>query len=940
MNPFLKKEIRLLLPSCLIGVALTFVNWFAPSNSNDFVRMFLSALPFLFCPAMVVMLALDSFGVEISSGTFTSLLAQPISREQIWRTKSMLLLAAIVIILVAWWISFFLNASIRFVASVGDVYDVMLGTSMFALVVYSGGLWTVLLLRQVAAAFWFTLIVPAALLTISSFFLQDSSNGIIEVVAIIVLTAYCIAGYFFARWLFLRAQDVAWTGGTVTLPEWKSARRLLTDSGAKRIWRPRAALLVKEFQLHQSQFVLAGALLVLHLGVLAVKKLSHIKQNSALELVVEIFWGLWLVLPMLVGAAAVAEERKLGTLEGQLCLPVKRRTQFAIKFSTVLFLSVLFGVVMPLLLEGTRIFPDLHLAIGFHSVMSQSLFFFWNHSFLLGFLMLTTFAAFIGAISFYASTFARNTLQALGPAVLGILVTGFVLVAAYLPERFVNDPLWRGWLVYFIGVPIVTLTIIRLTFWNYKHVVVGWRMVGWNISVLAAALALVTTVTTAVYHRAWEKLTLFEPPHGTARFTLSNPPTLIEEWNISTVRLPDGKIWTDDYTYNYPVNTSAPNPVAWLLGDIGLMPLAGGHFLDGSNWVSVIHAAGQEQVGIKADGTLWVSENPTRRERSANGGWKMTKAGDLARFGSETNWSSLAWNGLSMLLVKNDGTLWRWGVTNWDYKLHEWPGFRAFTPYRLGTESNWAEVYWAEVFLLGYEPCLRKTDGSVWTPLNNSRWNPLIGYPEQALELEPGFSVERATPLEHGKWRSTTSTWSGLGYRLGVSADGTFRIWADQRLNNQSRSYEWTAVDLQFGKDTNWLAVAGEGGNRNEKIVTLKNDGTLWLWNFNHDDRRGDDAERDEHEMLDVKPVRLGTHSDWIAVAGADGGIISLAADGSFWYWPLGRPSELEHFYDYGNGNNSHFEPLLDMSRKPQLLGNIFGNNHEVAAIREIKGQP
>jgi hypothetical protein len=45
----------------------------------------------------------------------------------------------------------------------------------------------------------------------------------------------------------------------------------------------------------------------------------------------EFWWVLWLGLPFLVGSAAVAEERKLGTLEGQLCLPTTRRTQFAVK---------------------------------------------------------------------------------------------------------------------------------------------------------------------------------------------------------------------------------------------------------------------------------------------------------------------------------------------------------------------------------------------------------------------------------------------------------------------------------------------------------------------------------------------------------------------------------------------------------------------------------
>ena len=927
MNPLVKKEIRLLLPSFAICCALALTNLlFRFNNDGSLATAGWFVLAFVFSGAMTVMMALNSFGAEISSGTFSNLLAQPVSRQKIWETKILLLGAALLTVGIFW-----CACCIVWLKMIGhdlNLLDLFTGVGTFGLVVFSGGLWTVLLLRQVAAAFWFTVLVPGFILVMVMGLFADHSDEFGNGMVASVLGLYSLAGFFFARWLFFRAQDCQWTGGTLVMPEMRGLPAWLSWPTTKGVLHPRTALWRKEIQLHQSQFVLAGALLMLHLGVLAVKKFSHIKHNSALELVVEIFWGLWLVLPMLLGAAAVAEERKLGTLESQLCLPVKRRTQFATKFSVVLLLSVLFGLIMPLLLEGTRILPDIHLQLvkvfvgfrasyGWQWQMSTAQAFLWNCAEIvnrcLPLLTLAGMAAAIGAISFYASTFARNTLQALGPAVLGILVTAFTLVAENLPDRVFNNPLWHGWLVYFIGVPIVMLTLIRLAFWNYKHVVVGWNMIGRNFFALAVSLALVTAATTAIYHRAWEKFTPFEPAHGTARFTLSNPPTLLEQWNTSTVRLPDGRIWTDDYTFNYTFENSAPNSLAWFLGDLGLMPLAGGHFLEESNWVSVTHALQQEQVGLKADGTLWVTESPARRERLANGEWKMTKPGGLVRFGSETNWSSVAWNDLAMLLVKRDGTLWRWGVTNWDYK-RQWPGLRTFTPYRLGIESNWADV-----FLVGYEPCLRKTDGTVWTQMG--RWTPWNGNQKQTFELEPGFSIARAELLEHGKWRSTSSTWSGLSYQLGVSSDGIFRIWADQRLNLRSHSYEWTAADLQFSKDTNWLAVAAS----NEKVVTLKNDGTLWSWNFHHDDWRGVDADRDERQMLDVKPVRLGTHSDWIAVAGTDGGIISLAADGSFWFWPLGRPYDFRFLYDYRNGDGSYFEPLLDMSHKPQFLGNVFG---------------
>ncbi|MGA2871535.1 MAG: hypothetical protein ABSF34_20525, partial [Verrucomicrobiota bacterium] len=64
-------------------------------------------------------------------------------------------------------------------------------------------------------------------------------------------------------------------------------------------------------------------------------------------------------------------------------------------------------------------------------------------------------------------------------------------------------------------------------------------------------------------------------------------------------------------------------------------------------------------------------------------------------------------------------------------------------------------------------------------------------------------------------------------------------------------------------------------------------------------------------------PTRLGIHDDWIAITGADNGIISLAADGSLWFWPD------QTSYKYG------YQPtLLRLSKQPQFLGNVFGGKN------------
>jgi ABC-type transport system involved in multi-copper enzyme maturation permease subunit/alpha-tubulin suppressor-like RCC1 family protein len=917
MNALLKKEIRLLLPSFGICCALALTNFFFRFNSDGSLQnWWWFMLSFVFCGAVAMMLALNSFGAEISSGTFSNLLAQPVSRQKIWDTKISLLAASLFIVGVFW-----SGCGIVRLIALGrqlNLLDLFAGIGSFGLVVFSGGLWTVLLLRQVAAAFWFTLLVPGVIMVIIAGLFADQSGEFVEGITVSALGIYSLAGFFFARWLFFRAQDLQWTGGTIELPEMKGFPRLLAVSGLKRNLRPRMALLVKEFQLHQAQFILAGVLLLLHLVVIAMREYGNYQRNSSTEFIIEIFWGLWLVMPFLVGCAAVAEERKLGTLEGHLCLPVKRRTQFAMKFSVVLLLSVLFGVAMPLLLEGTRILPDIHFKFnpvtaitglqgvyGWQLQMSTAQIVFWNYveeiNVCLPFLLLTGLAAAIGAISFYASTFARNTLQALAPAVLVMILAGFALGIGYLPEEICGYPLWRGWLVYFIGIPIIIFTLARLAFWNYKRVVVGWNGVRRNLFVLVSSLALVVALTTAVYHRAWEKLTPFEPTHGAARLSQSNPTMLKENWGGETsAQLPGGKIWLNHFMPNF----EGPNPIAFILGNFKVASFDNGHFLDGSNWSDVFRTRFQS-VGLKTDGTLWASKFPQLSDLYKNGkpssDWEK-----LSQFGDETNWSSAAPSYDSVLLVKNDGTLWRWGVTNFDFNHKKWPGLQAFTPYQIGTESDWEQV-----FQLNNYVCLRKKNGSVWM-----QWYDDQDKVAEKIEIEPEISFGRVTSLETGDWSSTAEMRYGWEYRVGVRSNGTFRLWSAQQFNKSQKIYEQVATDLQIGSETNWLAVAGWG----EKIVTLKRDGSLWLWDFHYDWRRGWDEGRGKRGIVNTTPVRLGTHSDWIAITDNDGGITSLADDGSLWFWPLERSGFYADFY----GNIDDFEPLLDISHKPQFLGNIF----------------
>ena len=594
MSPLILKEIRLLLPGWAVSLLLALCTGLIPENQQFYSIFLISFIMFLFllCSAMLLITALSSFGGEFSSGTFSLLLAQPVSRSRIWWTKTLLLAAAVLSIWLTWCLSYSVQEPMR-TAGWYSARQVWLPTALFVLAVYSGGLWTVLLFRQVAAAFWFTVLTPAALLMTVLNLLDNHPAIVVNRVLTIVFVVYGLAGFLLARWLFLRAQDAHWMGGALVMPGMRGRTWFKIGSGECRIWRPRTALLRKELQLHQSQFLMAGVLVLLHLGVIATRKFGHFPKNSTEEFLLESFWLLWLVvMPLLTGCAAVAEERKMGTLENQLCLPAKRRTQFAVKLFVTLALAVLLGTIIPWLLEGRRILPDLHFNAdhiladinhsGFFATTATGMVWLTLLSILallsplLPLFLLALISAGIAALAFYTSTMARNTLQTLGPAILSIVMTWSLMVAFH--PAVIGYPLWRSGLIYLIGVPVMVMVLAALAFWNFKRVLVGWTVWRRNLLTLVLSLALVMMATTALYHRAWELLTPLEPPHGAARLANSTSLRVNHGGNIA-VFLPNGGVWLTRYLH------FAPNP--FQIQIIQSPMFGGGRFLEGTNWTDI-----------------------------------------------------------------------------------------------------------------------------------------------------------------------------------------------------------------------------------------------------------------------------------------------------------------------------------------------------------------
>ncbi len=689
MKALVAKEIRLLLPAGGAALLLAIVPvWMVSGQYNP------PAVAALYPICLgALLLVMSTFGREFGLKTFSLMLAQPIERRQIWRVKITALVAALVMVVAIWsfccviWLHDWNGQPTwRSVVPLGVTVSVA---------IFAGGLWTTLLLRQVAAAFWLTALIPAG---IGVLIAPDSRFGGLFYV---LLGLYSVGGIVLAWWQFSHAEEVGWTGGTVALTGWGTARAAsVSGQPSVRQRRPLAALLRKELRLNRGGLMGMGAFFVLHVCAVMLRDTSPPTETSAVQEALEFIGGLWLLVPLFLVGPGVAEERRLGTLDVQLCQPVSSRLQFFIK---LLFSLIVGGFLSALLLWTAE---GIGSARGVASSLGKvPLFNGLAEPFdALALVELSVLFLGLSLAGFLASTLARGTIQAMAAAPAVVIV---LLLAGTL--------LTGGWLVRLTGTmlpvtlwPSLAVAVIWCAWRNYRYAGTGWRFWRRNFLAFAGALVFATASAAGIHNRLWEFLTPLESAHGPARLPVGGVAKLTpggaDAYGVFTLVLPDGRAWADYFTYQstfvFQPRESLPAIAfgKWIGG-------RGDRFINGSNWVDVVDTR-RDVAGIRADGTLWVSESPI-----SPGDWP-SELPTVVQYGEETNWKSItAGVEAPVVLLKKDGTLWQWsGPPHLPGETSKpWPGLLAFEPRRLGAESNWSRILHNYSSLIAW-----KNDGTAW----------------------------------------------------------------------------------------------------------------------------------------------------------------------------------------------------------------------------------
>jgi hypothetical protein len=464
MNPALRKEIRLLLPAWIVAlIAGTVPVWMMGADIGVMEQM-----AFIFFAAGALLLSLASFGLEMSLGTFPSLLAQPRPRLDTWQMKIGVLAAALALVVVAacfsWWLRIQAGQA-RIFPFTGtyftyDFWPVALRPFLLpALIAFAGGLWTTLLFRQIVTSFWFAFLVPVLLYRACWPWMWEEDDTSFFMFSLgVVGCVYAAVGYCLARWLFLHAQDKqaqedGYTLAWLSLPAFPTRRR------------PVAALLVKELRWHQGTLLICAGLVVLHLAALVVPQYFPALARKYLNL--RHFWMLWVPAPLVVGCASFAEERRAQTLQSALCLPIRPVLQFSIKLLVVFGLGIFLGAVTPWLLEQLR--PGVQSGVP-------------------PFAELLIAATITTAIGCYASSLSGSLLQAIGAAIgvaIGILLMLIGVAALFHLESMMGDFKVLWW-------PVLIASGICLSYRNFKQSRITWRRwVGNGLILTAVVFSLV-----------------------------------------------------------------------------------------------------------------------------------------------------------------------------------------------------------------------------------------------------------------------------------------------------------------------------------------------------------------------------------------------------------------------------------------------------------------
>lgn len=312
-----------------------------------------------------IALGAHAIGHEYSHRTLAILLSQPVERRRLYLTKmgiTAVLLAALAA--AAWVLLFdtpFLNSRadadwrLAALAPLGGLFLApwltMVARTQIGGVVFTVGIAGTMMVASETAVAW---LYPDSGAERNALLMMFWSRG---------MFVLCTAGAALGWWSFMRLQATDGAGRAIGLPA------ALRRSRVVRVRHPLWVLAKKELHLqHLTLVITVGYILVWGALVLGKQVFPALRQFP-LGAITSLYL---MLLAILIGSLASAEERQFGTLESQMLLPMAAWQQWIVKVAVAGGLAVLLGVAVPVLLGVNDVAwpPEVSLVVAVLTIAS------------------------------------------------------------------------------------------------------------------------------------------------------------------------------------------------------------------------------------------------------------------------------------------------------------------------------------------------------------------------------------------------------------------------------------------------------------------------------------------------------------------------------------------------------------------------------------------
>ena len=351
----------------------------------------------------------------------------------------------------------------------------------------------------------------------------------------------------------------------------------------------------------------------------------------------------------------------------------------------------------------------------------------------------------------------------------------------------------------------------------------------------------------------------------------------------------DGTLWTwggNDKGQLGFGNTSANylSPRSLYPGGNQASPVLTGNWTTaGGGYVSV--AVGQKfTVGLRRDGTLWA--------------WGWNTAGSLG-IGITTDkysptqvcpssspqscagnqYSAVAAQGLHVLALRRDGTLWTWGY-NGEGQLGLGHTTNALWPTQvISTNPASGSADWVAIASGSNHSLALKADGSLWAFGLNT---------DGQLGINSTVTYASVPTRESTNAKDWDDIKAGQKHSLALKKNGTLHVWGSniwgQFGNGVTSSGSRSPVT---GPSGSWAAIQSGMGH----CLAAKKNGELWSWGLNQEGQTG---RGNNTTVYASTPAREISNSLWSEIGGSAGqSSLGFLRDGTLWGWGFNSNGEL-----------------------------------------------